>query len=148
MALAAMSGPSPTARAQIWVRMPSALPTTVSSASRRPDDSARPIVNSTLGPGIAMMTTDAAANASRVEADGIPPSVRARASRPHRFTRGAGQARALHRLVGPRAPRRGARITGVARMPCTSTESATVKPTVDHSHRSSGNDAAPAAYAT
>ena len=52
-----MSGPSPTASAQIWVRMPSAFPTTVSSASRRPDDSARPIVKSTLGPLIAASAT-------------------------------------------------------------------------------------------
>jgi len=40
------------------------LPATVSSAARRPTVSARLIVNSTLGPGMAMTTLTTAANAS------------------------------------------------------------------------------------
>ncbi len=41
------------------------LPTIVSTASRRPTASARPTMNSTLGPGTTMMMNAVIANATR-----------------------------------------------------------------------------------
>ena len=81
-----------------------------------------------------MITADAMAKANSVEGDGIRLSV-------EQGPLGA------HRCSAPRrrAAGRAGVITGVARMPCSTTDSAIVKPTVDHSQRSSGNVAAPAA---
>ena len=81
-----------------------------------------------------MITADAMAKANSVEGDGIRLSV-------EQGPRGAHRHSARRR----RAAASSRRITGVARMPCSTTESATVKPTVDHSQRSSGKVAAPAA---
>jgi hypothetical protein len=50
------------------------LPTTVSTATRRPLASARPTTNSTLGPGITITTNAVTANASNrsVESESTP----------------------------------------------------------------------------
>ena len=74
------------------------------------------------------------AKANSVEGDGMGLSVEQGPHGAHRHSARASSRRRSRR-----------RITGVARMPCSTTESAIVKPTVDHSQRSSGNDAAPAA---
>jgi hypothetical protein len=44
------------------------LPATLAIAGPRPSDSARPITNSTLGPGIAIRTNDATAYPARFPA--------------------------------------------------------------------------------
>src|SRR4051812_12601865 len=56
-----------------WVTMPSALPTTDNRASRRPTVSARPIVNSRLGPGTWMKSALATTKASHWLVVGTPP---------------------------------------------------------------------------
>ena len=50
------SAPTPTATAITWTYSPTALPMTVSTATRRPLASARPTTNRTLGPGITITT--------------------------------------------------------------------------------------------
>ena len=56
--------PTPNATAATCTHRPSSFPTTVRSAARRPTVSARLMVNSTLGPGIAITTVTTAAKAS------------------------------------------------------------------------------------
>src|SRR6478609_6978427 len=62
--LAATIAPRPTATKTACAVTPTALPTTESSASRRPTVSARPIVKSRLGPGTWMKRIDATRNAT------------------------------------------------------------------------------------
>ena len=57
--LAVTTAARPTAMSTTWTMMPIPLPATESSASRRPTVSARPIVNSRLGPGTWMKRMDA-----------------------------------------------------------------------------------------
>ena len=61
---AATSAPRPSATPATWTTRPRVLPTTDSSASRRPTVSARPMVNSRLGPGTWMNRIDATTKAS------------------------------------------------------------------------------------
>jgi hypothetical protein len=58
------TAPTPNATATSCTHRPSSLPTTLSSAARRPTVSARLMVNSTLGPGTAIRTLTTAANVS------------------------------------------------------------------------------------
>ncbi len=57
--------PTPNATASTAGIVPRAFPTTLSTPARRPRAIDRPMTNSTLGPGITMMTTDASTNANR-----------------------------------------------------------------------------------
>lgn len=57
------SEPIPRATATTRPYEPTTLPSTVASAVRRPWASARPITNSTLGPGITITSRDIAAKA-------------------------------------------------------------------------------------
>lgn len=54
-------------------RAPRVLPTTVVNAARRPCASARPIANSTLGPGTTISRNDIAAKAGSRSADTMAP---------------------------------------------------------------------------
>ena len=69
------SAPTPTATAITWMYSPSALPTTVSTATRRPLASARPTTNRTLGPGITITTNAVIPNASSRSAEKHTPSL-------------------------------------------------------------------------
>ena len=66
------SAPRPNATATTCVYTPTELPTTVSSASRRPTVSARLIVNSTLGPGTTTMRNVSAAKAAKCVPETMP----------------------------------------------------------------------------
>jgi hypothetical protein len=57
------TAPTPNATATSCTHRPSSFPATVNSAARRPTVSARLMVNSTLGPGIAIRTVITAAKA-------------------------------------------------------------------------------------
>ena len=57
--LAVTTAARPTAISTTWTMIPMPLPATDSSASRRPTVSARPMVNSRLGPGTWMKRMDA-----------------------------------------------------------------------------------------
>lgn len=57
--------PAPNATAATCTHRPSSFPATVYRAALRPTVSARLMVNSTLGPGIAMSTAARAANSNR-----------------------------------------------------------------------------------
>src|ERR1700722_17967287 len=59
------TAPTPNATATTCTHRPNSFPTTVSSAARRPTVSARLMVNSTLGPGIAIRTLTTTATADR-----------------------------------------------------------------------------------
>lgn len=59
----------PTATAITSAYEPKTLPMAVATAVRRPWASARPITNSTLGPGIRTTSSDIAANASNRSVD-------------------------------------------------------------------------------
>ena len=71
VALAATTAPSPTATRTTWATSPRALPTTESSASRRPTVSARPMVKSRLGPGTWMNRIEATRKAAHWLDDGM-----------------------------------------------------------------------------
>ena len=73
VALAATTAPSPIATRATWAVTPSALPTTESSASRRPTVRARPMVKSRLGPGTWMKRIEATRNATHWLDDGMAP---------------------------------------------------------------------------
>src|SRR5436190_4437148 len=62
--LAVTTAARPTAISTTWTTTPTPLPTTESSASRRPTVNARPMVNSRLGPGTWMNRMDATMKAS------------------------------------------------------------------------------------
>ena len=66
-----ISGPMPNATATTCVNAPTVLPATVATPATRPSTIARLTVNSTLGPGIKMMTNAVTVNASRCEAGGM-----------------------------------------------------------------------------
>ena len=63
---ASMTAPSPNAIATVTTKAPAELPTTVSSPPTLPSESDRPMVNSTLGPGMTMSGTEASAKAMRL----------------------------------------------------------------------------------
>ncbi|SLI20741.1 Uncharacterised protein [Mycobacteroides abscessus subsp. abscessus] len=65
--------PSPTATTSRHTSTPAACPTTDTSAARRPRASARPIANSTPGPGITTMRVAAAVKARRFATGTICP---------------------------------------------------------------------------
>ena len=73
VALAVTIAPSPRATSATWAVTPSALPTTESSASRRPTVRARPMVKSRLGPGTWMKRIEAIRNATHWLDDGMAP---------------------------------------------------------------------------
>jgi hypothetical protein len=99
------TAPTPNATATICTHSPISLPTTVSSADRRPTVSARLMVNRTLGPGMAISTVTTAANArtwlaGTMALDYEPPpnhfyrTVRGSRPRPPRVHRGLSSIRA------------------------------------------------------
>ena len=73
VALAATTAPRPIATRTTWATSPIALPTTESSASRRPTVRARPMVKSRLGPGTWMKRIEATRNATHWLDDGMAP---------------------------------------------------------------------------
>jgi hypothetical protein len=68
----AATAPKPNATTTTTSAAPVVLPATLVSAARRPCASARPTMNSTLGPGITTSTIPARAKVSRVSTDGTP----------------------------------------------------------------------------
>jgi hypothetical protein len=61
------SAPIPNATATAWVKAPAVLPATVVTPARRPSASARPMVNSTLGPGTTISAQEVRVKATRCE---------------------------------------------------------------------------------
>ncbi len=64
VAEAATTAPMPRATAHTWANSPSWLPRTVTSSGRRPSDSERLTMKSTLGTGKRMTSSATPANAS------------------------------------------------------------------------------------
>lgn len=67
--------PIPSATATTSTYEPMTLPSAVATAVRRPCASARPITNSTLGPGITITRSDVAAKARYRSVDTMFPSM-------------------------------------------------------------------------
>src|SRR3954454_3153864 len=72
---AAATAPTPRATATTITTTPVVLPATLVSAARRPCARARPTMNSTLGPGIATSTRDAARKARIAPVEGMAVTV-------------------------------------------------------------------------